>query len=287
MASQSENASAGMPMCTHASTHRRSGQTHNSTIICPMGCIKHALNGLIMCGTKNSRVLFRLCYLIERESFRGKYPYFWRYPPFLLTQYGTGRRKLLGYKPARFVQLFRQNTDLWWTDTDRQTQGHSYYQRQHSIVRTNEAKERLSLGYLFTTRNSVLSMAHPSSDHSENFRAFPSWKGRGHCFIYSTNSKLTSHHSLDTSNVAGRKMPMFITKNCTAAARCEQDCEYQLRASVGMPMYDPQKCSFPLKVPTSMGGSGSPCTIWLLWPHDTIFQLVSWLVYPILQGSQS
>ena len=55
-------------------------------------------------------------------SARGKYPNFWRYPNFLITQCGIDGRKLPDQKPARFVQS---------VDTipayDRQTYDNSIY----------------------------------------------------------------------------------------------------------------------------------------------------------------
>jgi len=50
-------------------------------------------------------------------KFQREYSYFWRYLNFFKTQYRKGRRKLPCQKPARFVQPFRQNTDLRQTDT--------------------------------------------------------------------------------------------------------------------------------------------------------------------------
>ena len=50
---------------------------------------------------------------------------FRRYPNFLRTECGIGRRKLLCQKPAQFVQSFRHNTGLW--RTDRQSHDDSMY----------------------------------------------------------------------------------------------------------------------------------------------------------------
>ena len=53
----------------------------------------------------------------------GKYPNFWRYPRFLVTQCRIDGRKPPCQMPARFVQSFRYNIGLRWTNrrTDKQT----------------------------------------------------------------------------------------------------------------------------------------------------------------------
>ena len=57
----------------------------------------------------------------SRQSSRGKYTYFWRYPNFAKTHHSIRRAKHVSKKSAWSVQPFQYNTSMWQTNRQMDT----------------------------------------------------------------------------------------------------------------------------------------------------------------------